>query len=92
MSALLPTIAPNFTVSSPSSVASVNGTHKRNCRYPRPYMTQNTVTSRPSTVSSSTSNLVTKTTTKNQITALVYNAHVGDASFTLQTNAVSSQL
>lgn len=64
MSALLPTIAPNFTVLSLSSVASVNGTTNETVVIPRPYLTQNTITSRPSTVSSSTSNLVTKTTTK----------------------------
>ena len=36
--------------------------------------------------------LQTKLLIQNQITALGYNAHVADASFTLQTNAVSSPL
>ena len=59
MSAMLPTIAPNFTVSSPSSVASANGTTNETVVIPRPDLTDNTVTSAPSTVALSTSHLAT---------------------------------
>ena len=58
MSAMLPTIA-NFTVSSPSSVASANGTTNETVVIPRPDLTDNTVTSAPSTVALSTSHLAT---------------------------------
>ena len=59
MSAMLPTIAPHFTVSSPSSVASANGTTNETVVIPRPDLTDNTVTSAPSTVALSTSHLAT---------------------------------
>ena len=59
MDAMLPTIAPHFTVSSPSSVASANGTTNETVVIPRPDLTDNTVTSAPSTVALSTSHLAT---------------------------------
>ncbi|KGQ85413.1 hypothetical protein MG1_05211, partial [Candida albicans GC75] len=59
MDAMLPTIAPHFTVSSPSSVASANGTTNETVVIPRPDLTNNTATSDPSTVASSTSHLAT---------------------------------
>ena len=59
MDAMLPTIAPHFTVSSPSSVASANGTTNETVVIPRPDLTNNTATSDPSTVALSTSHLAT---------------------------------
>lgn len=75
MSTMLPTIAPNFTVSSPSSVASANGTTNETVVIPRPDLTDNTVTSAPSTVALSTSHLATNIMSQPQSSTFTFQMH-----------------